>query len=263
MNRQFTKVRQDLVAEAWRQYFASGRSTVSRNFIVEMYRCVAEIVATNIHRRMPNEVDLDDLISDGVIGLMEAIEKFDPGRGVQFGTYAVKRIRGAILDGIRGRDWVPRLARTHGSQMARARMRLFQRLKRQPTRSELQGEMGLSDVVMARYENDEAVRTVSSLSTTFVNQDGRDVIAEETLASPKSEEGTTAVDGRDAFEQIIRPLTTTQRLIFRLYYIDDVTMKQIGGAIGLSESRVCQLMIVGINLIKSDIAAPKSTESQC
>lgn len=231
----------DTLAKAWERYKASGDDP-SRNQLIEHYLPLVRYNAERVHSKLPDEVDVEDLMSAGIFGLMDALDAFDETRGVKFETYCAPRIRGAILDELRSLDWVPRLVRSRSSQVDQARRSLEMKLGRKPTDDELADTMGLDDDEYKKVRKDAGAVGVVSLSRKYFETDSnKDVREIDVLEDNRQIDPFKAVQKRDLKELITKNLTRAERLIVILYYYEEMTMKEIGMTLDLSESRVSQM----------------------
>ncbi|MCO6437971.1 MAG: FliA/WhiG family RNA polymerase sigma factor [Phycisphaerae bacterium] len=229
------------VARCWEQY-RQDHDPAARNALLENYLPIVRYNAERIAARLPDEVELDDLLSAGVFGLMDAIEAFDPHRGVKFETYCAPRIRGAILDELRGMDWVPRLVRHKSHQLTRARQELEQNLGRAPTQSELAERFGVSYREFDRMMRDATAVSQVSLSRQFNDNDsGKDVFEIDVIVDKRGRNPVVESQKRDLKALLTRGMSRAERLILILYYYEEMTMKEIGATLSLSESRVSQM----------------------
>ena len=229
------------VSRAWEE-FRECRSERSRNVLMEHYLPLVKYNAERIHHKLPDEVDVEDLMSAGIFGLMDALEAFDEGRGVKFETYCAPRIRGAILDELRSMDWVPRLVRSRSSQVEQARKSLEMELGRRPTDDEVATKMNLKQEEFAKIRKDAGAVGVVSLSRKWFETDSnKDVREIDVLDDPRQVNPLSAVSKRDLKALVTKGLSRAERLIVILYYYEEMTMKEIGVTLDLSESRVSQM----------------------
>ena len=229
------------VAALWQKYRAEPTEAL-RNRLLEMYLSLVRFNAERIWQRLPQGVDLDDLISAGVFGLMDAIDAFDLGRGVKFETYCVPRIRGAILDELRQMDWVPRLVRSRASKIDAATKALETELGRAPKADELATRLGVPVEQIESFLGDaQAVGLVSLNKKWYETDSYKDVCEIDVLEDKKAEDPTNQLQNRDLMKLVTRGLNRNERLIIILYYYEDMTMKEIGATLDLSESRVSQM----------------------
>ena len=229
------------IDQIWDQFHKTGGGHL-RNLLMEHYRQLVKYTAERLHSKLPDKVELDDLISAGTFGLMDAIDAFDPARGVKFETYCSPRIRGAILDELRNMDWVPRLVRARASQLAKATRSLETHLGRKPTEKETAKELDIDMEEFNRLQRDANAVSVVSLSTKYNEDDGEKDIREiDVIKDNKSQDPLTEAQKRDLKNLLTKGLTRAERLIIVLYYYEEMTMKEIGATLDLSESRVSQM----------------------
>jgi RNA polymerase sigma factor for flagellar operon FliA len=235
----------DVGAETIRQWwleYVDSRSEETRNRLMEHYLPLVKHTAERLATKLPDEVDTDDLISAGVFGLIDAIKAFDLNRGVKFETYCTQRIRGAILDELRSMDWVPRLVRSRTHKLQRARSSLETELGREPTDKELAKRMRLTKAEFTKLRSDaRAVGMVSLSRKWFETDNSRDVREIDVLEDKRSENPREYSEAKDIREWVTRGLSRAERLIIILYYFEEMTMKEIGETLALSESRVSQM----------------------
>jgi len=238
--------------EVWKAYQkARGKKKLElRNQLVEHYLPVVRYTAERLAANLPQSVELDDLISSGLFGLIEAIKSFDLGRGVKFKTYASWRVRGAILDQLRSNDWVPRLVRTKASKLEKMIQEAESKLGRPATDLELSSMMGMSLKELDKLMRDSTAVTVCYLSDTAgENQDGS--ARSDLLEDANSKDPIVDLQRKDVMEVITKELSLRERMILILYYFEELTMREIGLTLDLSESRVCQLHSRIINRLKA------------
>lgn len=209
-----------------------------REQFVLAHALLVRFIAQRILQRLPASVELADLVSEGVVGLIEAIERFDPSRGVRFGSFAESRIRGAILDSLRARDVAPRSLRRKLREMDSASKRAERRLGRAPEDEEVAEEMGVDSPYVSNLRRDRE-------STREVSNDGRltDDGPADSLSSPDPDpfERLSELEMRERLAEEIDALSERERVILSLYYEQGLTMKEIGQTLGITESRICQI----------------------
>ncbi len=232
----------DEIVQVWNEYKADPERKDLRNRLVERYLPLVKYNGERIWARLPEGVELDDLISAGVFGLMDAIDAFDMTRGVKFETYCVPRIRGAMLDELRTMDWVPRLVRSKASKLGEATKSLEAKLGRHPTEIELAERM---EIPVAELEKmiieANAVNLVSLNKKWYETDSYKDVREIDILEDKKGEDPTRRVYKSDLMRLVTKGLNRNERLIIILYYYEELTMKEIGATLDLSESRVSQM----------------------
>lgn len=227
-----------------------------RDQLIMDYAPLIRFVAQRISARLPSNIETDDLISAGVIGLMDAIEKYDPSRDNKFKTYAEFRIRGSILDELRSQDWVPRSVRDKAKKIEKTYAALEQMYGRAVTSSEISSQLGmeLSDY----YDMIAKVKTVSLFSvdeiTTSTQLDKRSLL--ESLEPASSKNPFSHLNGkniRNLLISTIEALPEKQKLVLSLYYYEELNLKEIGKILDVTESRVSQLHTQAIEKLRSKI----------
>ncbi|MBX9768709.1 MAG: FliA/WhiG family RNA polymerase sigma factor [Bdellovibrionales bacterium] len=228
-----------------------------REKLIMEYAPLIKFIAQKIAVRLPANIELDDLISAGVIGLMDAIEKYDPTRDNTFKTYAEFRIRGAILDELRSQDWVPRSVRDKAKLIDRTTVQLEQELGRTPADEEIAQKLNVS--LDEFHDLANQVRPVSLVSmddlTTFSNGDKKSIIniLEGTkFANPLTSLGLKTV--KDVVTKAIEELPEKQRLVLSLYYYEDLNLKEIGRVLRVTESRVSQLHAQAVSRLRAKLS---------
>jgi len=225
----------------WRDYAKTNNPAI-RNELMEMYLPVVQFIAERLLLTLPRSIDVDDLKSAGVFGLMDAIDGFDIDRGIKFKTYCSTRIRGAILDELRSQDWVPRLVRLRAHQLARTQASLEAMHGRLPTDAEMADELGVSVADYLAMTEEARAHTVRSLSESWDDGSGDQPVEKiDFLRDPSSADPADVLNQEDVMKAIIRSLNRREKEIILMYYRDGLTMKQIGNLMQLTESRVCQI----------------------
>jgi len=237
-----TTVAPEDVEQLWIEFKKDMSNQELRNRLVELYLPLVKYNGERIWARLPEGVELDDLISAGVFGLMDAIDAFDLSRGVKFETYCVPRIRGAMLDELRTMDWVPRLVRSKASKLNEAMKNVEARLGRQPTDAELAEELGITVPELEKMILDANAVNLISLNKKWYETDSyKDVREIDILEDKKGEDPTKRIQKNDLMRLVTKGLNRNERLIIILYYYEELTMKEIGATLDLSESRVSQM----------------------
>jgi RNA polymerase sigma factor FliA len=230
------------IAEVWDQFKKDPSRKELRNQLIEYYLPLVKYNGERIWQRLPDGVELDDLISAGVFGLMDAINAFDMNRGVKFETYCVPRIRGAMLDELRSMDWVPRLVRSKASKLNESLKTLEAALGRTPNENELAEHMGIPVQEMEKLIADASAVNLISLNKKWYETDSyKDVREIDILEDKKGEDPTRRIQKSDLMRLVTKGLNRNERLIIILYYYEEMTMKEIGATLDLSESRVSQM----------------------
>ncbi len=209
---------------------------------MERYLPLVRYSAERIGAKLPQEVENDDLMSAGVFGLMDAIDAFDLSRGVKFETYCTQRIRGAIFDELRAMDWVPRLVRSRTAKLDRVRRRFEMESGRKPTDKELRGRLEVSGAEYSKISKDSKPVNVVSLNRKWFETDSsKDIREIDVIQDNRQEDPLSQLQKRDLKLLITKGLSRAERLIVILYYYEEMTMKEIGITLDLSESRVSQM----------------------
>jgi RNA polymerase sigma factor for flagellar operon FliA len=236
-----TKLDRD-ISEVWVEYKRDQSNQALRNVLIERYLPLVRYNAERVWSKLPDGVDLNDLISAGVFGLMDAIDAFDMSRGVKFETYCVPRIRGAMLDELRTMDWVPRLVRSKASKLEASRKAVEAETGRPPTDSEIAAKMQIPIEEFERMKGEASAVNLISLNKKWYETDSyKDVREIDILEDTKGIDPTNGIQKRDLMKLVTKGLNRNERLIIILYYYEELTMKEIGNTLGLSESRVSQM----------------------
>lgn len=229
-----------------------------RNVLMEHYLHLVRYNAERIHQKLPDEVELDDLMSSGIFGLMDAIEAFDLDRGVKFETYCAPRIRGAILDELRSMDWVPRLVRSRAHKMESTTKQLEVELGRKPTSTEIAERMNIPMSEFEKIQKDaNAVGVVSLSRKWFETDSNKDVREIDVVEDKRGVDPIREIQRKDLKDMMTRGLSRAERLIIILYYFEEMTMKEIGATLDLSESRVSQMHSSIIARLRAQMADRK------
>lgn len=229
------------IQEVWRNYKQNPTNEL-RNYLIQQYAHIVRYNAERIHAKLPTEVELDDLISAGMFGMIDAIEAYDLERGVKFETYCSPRVRGAILDELRSMDWVPRLVRNRSQKIQAATKELQSELGRVPTEKEIADRIGVTLAEFERMNKDSNAVSMTSLSRKAYQSDStRDVTEIDVLRDDRSLTPPQELQKLDLKQLIQQGLSPIERMIIVLYYYEEMTMKEIGLTLDLSESRVSQM----------------------
>ena len=242
----------------WERFKASGDQRAREGLILH-YSPLVKYVAGRVGVGLPRNVDQADLISYGMFGLIDAIDKFEPDRNIKFETYAVNRIKGAILDELRALDWVPRSVRARAREIQRSMAELEHRLQRSATDEELASHMGVDvDTLQGRLGEIAALGFVALDETLDTGERGSATLG-DIIADPK------ALDPGGNFEQhetrfvlvdAINRLPERERLVLTLYYYEGMTLAEIGEVLGVTESRICQIHTKSVMSLRNRLMEP-------
>jgi RNA polymerase sigma factor FliA len=224
------------------QTYGDSRDAPTRDRLVLHYCPLVKYVAGRVGTGLPSYVDLADLIQAGIFGLVDAIERFEPDRGLRFETYAIRRIRGAILDDLRAQDWVPRSVRSRAREVELTMERLEARLRRSASDSEVAAELGITVGELREFFAQLRLTSVVALDELVAAGRGRSLA--ETLPDQHAEDPVLAMENREnrrLLAEAIAQLGERDRTVVALYYFENLTLAEIGKALGVTESRACQL----------------------
>jgi len=240
-----TNVKAIELKDLWRRY-RSHADEGARERLVVAYSPLVKYVAGRMSSGLPAHVEEADLISYGLIGLISAIERFEPEREIKFETYAIPRVRGAIIDELRSLDWVPRSVRARAREIERVNVKLEHRLQRAPTDEEMAGELGLDldefQDALVQISNS----TIAALDELWTVSDasGDQVSLLDTLQDPAAPDPAHLADAaalKDRVADAIAGLPEREKLVIALYYYENLTLREIGEVLGVTESRISQL----------------------
>jgi RNA polymerase sigma factor for flagellar operon FliA len=256
--------RADETQELWLDYRRTGDQRL-RDRLILTYAPLVKYVAGRLGSGLPAHVDEGDLVSYGLLGLIGAIERYDPARDVKFETYAMARIKGQIIDELRSMDWVPRSVRARARQIERAIGELEARLGRAPTDEEIANKLGISEDELEESLGEISRSSIAALDElwTVSGSGGGDQVAlidtieDESAPDPQ---GTLSVtEQREALADAIARLPEREKLVVTLYYYEELTLREIGEVLGVTESRVSQLHTKAILRLKAHIASAGAT----
>ena len=246
----------DALAAIWHAFKSTGDIDARERLILH-YAPLVKYVASRVATGLPASVDQADLVSYGMFGLIDALQKFEPGRGNKFETYAIPRIRGAIIDELRAMDWVPRSVRFKQREIEKALADLESMLKRQPTEKELSERLGMS--LRELHEVITQISFVSVLAldeTVSVGADrGEKVSLVDTLAD-KGFDPSTGVESQETrglLAAAINELSEREKIVVTLYYFEGLTLAEIGDILGVTESRVCQIHTKAVGVLRGQM----------
>ncbi|MFM8237705.1 MAG: RNA polymerase sigma factor WhiG [Actinomycetota bacterium] len=242
-----------VIAELWRG-FKDGTVPDARERLILNYSPLVKFVAGRVASGLPQNVDQSDLVSYGIFGLIDAIEKFEPDRGFKFETYAISRIKGAIIDELRSMDWVPRSVRAKARAIEQAYSKLENELKRSPEDAEVAAELGVSEPELASTLGQISmvgVVALDDLLSAGAERSSGTTVA-DTIAGDDDPVATfESQEMREMLADAIAQLPERERLILTLYYYEGLTLAEIGRTIGVTESRVCQIHTKSIIQLRS------------
>jgi RNA polymerase sigma factor for flagellar operon FliA len=229
------------ITDVWVLY-QDQPSDLIRNHLIEKYLPLVRYTAERMHTRLPSEVDVEDLMSSGLFGLMDAIDAFDLDRGVKFETYCTQRVRGAIFDELRAMDWVPRLVRSRTAKVEKARRSLEMESGQKATEKEICKRLDVDKNEFGKLSRDSKPVGVVSLNRKWFETDSsKDVREIDVVKDTRQENPVTQLQRDDLKLLLTKGLSRAERLIIILYYYEEMTMKEIGVTLDLSESRVSQM----------------------
>jgi RNA polymerase sigma factor for flagellar operon FliA len=229
------------------------RNSAARDHLIVHYSPLVKFVAGRVGAGLPSSVDPGDLVSSGVFGLIDAIERYDPERGVKFETFAVPRIRGAIYDGLRQLDWVPRSVRSRAREVERGISELEHRLARSPSDEELAEQLRITTTELARW--------LSSIASTTIGPLDRAIAAGAEPAQvdgPGSGSPASVIEDRELsriMRDEIKKLPEREKLVLSLYYDEGLTLSEIGSVLGVTESRISQIHTKSVLHLRSRLHA--------
>src|SRR4051794_11220853 len=239
----------------WQEYRKTGEQSLRERLILT-YAPLVKYVAGRVGSGLPSHVDESDLVQYGLLGLIGAIERYDPDRDVKFETYAIARIKGSILDELRAMDWVPRSVRSRAREIERAIAALESKLGRAPDDEEIAAKVGITQEELEDSLTDISRSSIAALDELWTVQGGSgdqvaliDTIEDESLPDPQT--ALSATEMREAVADAIARLPEREKLVVTLYYYEDLTLREIGEVLGVTESRVSQLHTKAILRLKA------------
>jgi RNA polymerase sigma factor for flagellar operon FliA len=254
-----TNVKAIELRDLWRRYKASGDDK-ARERLVVAYSPLVKYVAGRMASGLPAHVEESDLISYGLVGLISAIQRFEPERDIKFETYAITRIKGAIIDELRSLDWVPRSVRSRAREIEKANSKLEHKLQRAPTDEEmaLELEMSVDEFQEALLQISNS--TVAALDELWTVSDssGDQVSLLDTIQDPDAPDPAQLMDATDMKDRVadaIARLPEREKLVVALYYYENLTLREIGEVLGVTESRVSQLHTKAVLRLRSRLTS--------
>jgi RNA polymerase sigma factor FliA len=241
----------------WRDY-RRNRDKQLRDRLILTYAPLVKFVAGRLGSGLPAHVEENDLVSYGLLGLIGAIERYDPDRDVKFETYAISRIKGSIIDELRAMDWVPRSVRARARDIERAIAQLEAQLHRAPTDEEIAKKLGITEEELGDSLTDISRSSIAALDELWSpRDDGSDTPGAEMIPDPHAPEPQSALaktELREALGEAIARLPEREKLVVTLYYYEELTLREIGEVLGVTESRVSQLHTKAILRLKARLA---------
>ncbi len=248
--------------ELWTSY-AETRDPALRERLILQYAPLVKYVMGRLALSLPAILDYEDILSYGTIGLIEAVERYDQDKGVKFETYAISRVRGAIIDALRALDRLPRSVRQRAKDTDAAVTRLTADLGREPTDVEVADSLGVSLKDYLQHIVDASWTTVSLDSVGLGNADD-DAPGEVAISDPDAPEVGAELERHELIEELaeaIRELPEREQLVLSLYYKDELTMREVSKVLGISESRVCQLHARALSRLRVSMARIQQEEA--
>ena len=245
----------DGITELWTQYRADPTRD-RRDRLILHYSPLVKYVAGRVSAGLPQSVEQSDVVSYGIFGLIDAIEKFDPGRGFKFETYAMSRIKGAILDELRSIDWVPRSVRAKGRAVERAFSKLEAELHRSPSEAELAAELDMTDAQLQTVLRQLSLTGIAALDEMLGDRSDSTTLGD---TIPDRSDGPGALlemsEMRGQLSQAIEKMPEREKIVLSLYYFESLTLAQIGEVLGVTESRVSQIHTKAVLQLRSRMQA--------
>ena len=251
------RVSDEELAQLWQEYHRDKNNKTARDKLIVQYIYLTRYVIGRIKVNLPPSFSYEDIASYGVEGLIDAVEKYSPDRGAKFETYALMRIRGAIIDKIRANDWLPRTVRKKIKEVKEAINNLKIEFGRMPTNQEVADKLGIE-----KEKVDEILAQDTGIDSLYDKKNLGDESVEiiDTIEDSKSERPEEAAEKKDAkleLERALKRLPERERMLLVFYYHENMTLKEIGEAINVSESRVCQLHAQAIMKLRNILSASR------
>ncbi len=252
-----TGVKEVELRDLWRRYKEDGDAT-ARERLVVAYSPMVKFVAGRLGAGLPSHVEDADLISYGLMGLIGAIERFEPERGIKFETFAMTRIRGAIIDELRSLDWVPRSVRARAREIETAQAKLEHQLQRAPSEQELADKLGVSEADLQSSLLEIANSSVYALDELWAISDssGDSVSLLDTIPDDSATDPQQSLDSGEVKERLTEAIGTLperEQVVIALYYYENLTLREIGDVLDVTESRVSQLHTKAVMRLKTQL----------
>jgi RNA polymerase sigma factor FliA len=247
----------DVLVKLWKSFKEDGSPSAREHLIVH-YSPLVKYVASRVATGLPANVEQADLVSYGIFGLIDALEKFDPAREIKFETYAIPRIRGAIIDELRSLDWVPRSVRYKAREVEKAYAELEARLKRAPSDAEIAGHLGVNLSELHDIVTQISFVTVAALEEVVSGgaDRGESLSLLDTLADVGAMDPISGLEGNEMrlmLSTAINSLSEREKIVITLYYFEGLTLAEIGEVLGVTESRVCQIHTKAVGLLRNNL----------
>jgi RNA polymerase sigma factor FliA len=247
------------IAQLWAEY-KEGGTREARERLILHYAPLVKFVAGRVAAGLPQNIEQSDLVSYGIFGLIDAIDKFDPGRGYKFETYAISRIKGAIIDELRSIDWVPRSVRAKARAIERAYSKLENELRRSPEDREVAAELGMNEEELAGILSQISfvgIVALDELLSASADRTGGATVG-DTIADRAHDpvEAFESEEMRHVLADAIQRMPDRERLVLTLYYYEGLTLAEIGAVLGVTESRVCQIHTKAIFQLRGRLSEP-------
>jgi RNA polymerase sigma factor for flagellar operon FliA len=248
--------------ELWHDFKATGEGQLRERLILH-YSPLVKYVAGRVGVGLPPNIEQADLVSYGIFGLIDAIEKFDLDRAIKFETYAISRIKGAIIDELRAIDWIPRSVRYKAREVEKAYAALESKLHRTPTEAEVAGELGISlDELHTIFSQVSFVNVIALDELLNVGGERGDKLSlVDTLEDTKAEDPVEAFETEETkflLSRAINTLPEREKIVVTLYYYEGLTLAEIGQVLGVTESRICQMHTKAVLQLRAKIAEQTS-----
>ena len=252
---------EEAIASLWREFKDTGDTSLRERLILH-YSPLVKYVAGRVGVGLPPNIEQADLVSYGFFGLIDAIEKFDLERAIKFETYAISRIRGAIIDELRSIDWIPRSVRYKAREVEKAYASLEAKLRRTPTEQEVAGELEISTTELRAIFSQVSFVNVLALDELLNSggEKGDKLSLVDTLEDSKAEDPVQAFEAEEMkylLAGAINTLPEREKIVVTLYYYEGLTLAEIGQVLGVTESRICQMHTKAVLQLRGKLADSK------
>ncbi|MBW3588320.1 MAG: RNA polymerase sigma factor WhiG [Actinobacteria bacterium] len=249
---------QEALTALWEDY-KSDQNSAARDKLIVHYSPLVKYVAGRVSTGLPANIEQADLVSYGIFGLIDAIDKFELGRGIKFETYAISRIKGAIIDELRAIDWVPRSVRFKAREIEKTLSRLEAKLHRTPTDDEIAAEMGVGIEDLRTIYSQVSFVSLVALDELMMTggEKGDKLSLIDTLEDTSSDDPVALFESEEMkhiLAQAINRLSEREKIVVTLYYYEGMTLNEIGQVLGVTESRICQMHTKAVMQLRTRIA---------